>query len=48
MELPQEVKEAVVYTAKNWPKTLTSVTLLKELNALATRVYILAVTQGVK
>ena len=43
--LPMEIKEAVVYTARNWPKTLTAEKLLVELNALAQRVYILAKTE---
>jgi hypothetical protein len=40
--LPHEIKEAIVYSMKNWPKQLDSKGLLLELEALATRVYILA------
>jgi hypothetical protein len=41
IELPQEVREAVAYSAKNWPKTLTAEQLLRELDALARRIYVL-------
>ena len=43
-DLPREVKDAVVYSARNWPKALTAEQLLSELNTLAHRVYVLAVT----
>lgn len=44
-ELPQEIREAVVYSARNWPKTLDARRLLVELEALARRVYTLAKTE---
>lgn len=48
MDLPQEIKETVVYSARNWPKILDAKTMLRELNALAQRVYVLAKTEDQK
>lgn len=48
MELPREIKEAVVYTARHWPRQLNSETLLQELNALAQRVYTLMLAENGK
>lgn len=48
MELPQEIKEVVADTVRNWPKALDSRTLLRELSALAQRVYLLASTEDKK
>jgi hypothetical protein len=41
-ELPKEIKEAVAYSAQNWPRILTAEQLIRELDTLARRVYILA------
>lgn len=46
--LPVEIREAVTYTAQHWPRTLTAETLLRELDALARRVYVLASTVAVE
>lgn len=43
-ELPEEIKEAVAYSAKNWPRTLNAESLLRELDALARRVHVLTST----
>lgn len=44
-DLPREIREAVAYTAQHWPRTLTAEILLRELDALARRVYVLAKTE---
>jgi len=45
MELPPDVMEAVAFTATAWPKTLDAQGLLRELDALAQRVSVLAKTE---
>lgn len=45
MELPKEVRELVTYSAQNWPKKLDSVGLLRELDALARRIYVFVESQ---
>lgn len=45
MELPREIRELVSYSAQNWPKQLDSVGLLRELDALARRIYVLVEAQ---
>lgn len=45
-DLPSEIREAVAYSARNWPKKLTAEQLLRELDALARRVYVLATTNS--
>lgn len=40
-ELPKEIREAVAYSGRHWPRTLDAETLLRELDALARRVYVL-------
>lgn len=42
MELPKEIREAVAYSARHWPKQLDAEGLLRELDALAQRVYVLS------
>lgn len=39
MDLPKPIRDIVAETARNWPKKLDSFTLLRELDALAKKVY---------